>query len=625
LTATHASKQERGSATLGAVPRADGSCDFLVWAPRAQDVSVRLVAPQERIEKLTPAERGYFRGRLKDVRPDAQYFFRLGGGPERPDPASRFQPAGVHGPSAVVDTQFPWQDAGWRGLPLEQLVFYEIHVGTFTPEGTFDAVIPRLEALRELGVTAIQLMPVAQFPGNRNWGYDGTYPFAVQNSYGGPAALKRLVNACHQHGLAASLDVVYNHLGPEGNYLADFAPYFTDRYHTPWGSALNFDGTHSDEVRRFFIENALYWITEFHFDALRLDAIHAIVDASATPFLEELGAAIHERAGELSRAVYVIPENDRNDARVLKPREQGGLGLDAQWCDDFHHSLHTLVTGERNGYYEDFGSVEHLARAFRDAYVYTGQYSAYRQRRHGNSPRDLAPRQFVVAAQTHDQVGNRAWGERLTQLVDFESLKLAAGALLLSPMLPLLFMGEEYGEAAPFLYFVSHTDPSLVEAVRKGRREEFARFDWKGEVPDPQDEATFQRSKLNWDLQHSGRHRALRSLYRELMRLRREIPALANSDKGAIDTQSFTDARLLIVRRWTEDDEILAVFSFGDSDTDVAAPLPQGPWARVLDSDATCWSGPGSVTPEKLGSSGSPRLRLRRRAFVLYRREKAGG
>jgi maltooligosyltrehalose trehalohydrolase len=359
-------------------------------------------------------------------------------------------------------------------------------VGTFTPEGTFEAIIPHLDELRELGITAVELMPVAQFPGTRNWGYDGVYPFAVQNSYGGPEGLKRLVNACHGRGIAVVLDVVYNHLGPEGNYLWDFGPYFTDRYKTPWGSAINFDGPHSDPVRRLFIENALYWVTEFRMDGLRIDAVHGILDFSAYPFLEELASAVHEKAERLNRRVYVIAESDLNDTRVIRSRELGGYGLDAQWNDDFHHALHTLLTEDQTGYYQDFGRLGDLVKAFREGFVCSGQYSSYRRRRHGNSSRDIPAGCFVVFAQNHDQVGNRMRGERLSQLVCRERMKLAAGVVFLSPFIPLLFMGEEYGETAPFPYFISHSDADLVEAVRRGRREEFAAFGWSQEPPDPQ-------------------------------------------------------------------------------------------------------------------------------------------
>ncbi len=377
------------------------------------------------------------------------------------------------------------------------MIMYELHAGTFIPEGTFDAVIPGLDHLKDLGINATDIMPVAQFPGERNWGYDGVYPFAVQNSYGGPDGLKRIVNECHTKGIAVILDVIYNHLGPEGNYLRDYGPYFTDRYKTPWGQAINFDGPYSNEVRNFFIENALSWLKNYHIEGLRIDAIHGIYDMSAQPFLPELAERVEEFSQQEGRKFYLIAESDLNNSYALRPRDSGGSGLDALWCDDFHHALHTLLTGETDGYYVDFGKIGHLVKSFREGFVYSGQYSAFRKRNHGNSSADIPPDRFVVFSQNHDQTGNRLKGERLSSLVSFESLKLAAGVVLLSPYIPLIFMGEEYGETAPFLFFISHSDPELIKAVRQGRKDEFKTFNWKDEPPDPQDIETFMRSKLD--------------------------------------------------------------------------------------------------------------------------------
>ncbi len=460
--------------TIGAWTVGEGRCRFRVWAPTAQSVEVHLLPPAERFVPMAGRRRGYYEVVLDGVEPGTLYRYRLDGTLERPDPASRCQPEDVHGPSQVVDSDFDWDDDAWCGIPLRDYIVYELHVGTFTPEGTFEAIIPYLPELRALGITAVELMPIAQFPGQRNWGYDGVYPFAVQHSYGGPDGLKRLVQACHQHSLAVVLDVVYNHLGPDGNYLGDYGPYFTERYKTPWGGALNLDGPYSDEVRRFFIDNALFWVTEFRIDALRVDAVHAILDHSAQPFLQELGLALQARAEHMNRRIYAIAESALNDTRIIRPRELGGYGLDAQWNDDFHHALRVLLTGDQGGYYQDFGELGHLAKAFREGFVYAGDYSTYRRRRHGNSSQHMPAQQFVVFTQNHDQVGNRMLGERLSQLVSLEALKLAASAVLLSPFIPLLFMGEEYGEVAPFQYFISHLDAQLVDAVRRGRREEFA-------------------------------------------------------------------------------------------------------------------------------------------------------
>ena len=606
------------SPALGATQLAGGRTEFLVWAPRAERVEVRLLDARERLVPLSAGERGYHHAVVEGAGSGCRFFYRLDGDKQRPDPTSRFQPEGVHGPSEVVDSMFDWQDSAWRGLPLERFIHYEIHVGAFTPEGTLEAIVPRLDELRELGITAIELMPVAQFPGERNWGYDGVCPFAVQNSYGGPLGLKKLVNACHTRGLAVVLDVVYNHLGPEGNYLADFGPYFTDFYHTPWGPAVNYDRAESDEVRRYFIENALYWVTDFHIDALRLDAVHAIVDPSARPFLEELGAAVHKRAEELQRQIWVIPESDRNDGRLIRTREAGGLGLDAQWSDDFHHALHTLLTGESDGYYADFGKIEHLARAFTDGFVYSGQYSSNRRRRHGNTSRDIPAHRFVVCAQNHDQVGNRMLGERLSQLVSFDGLRLAAGVVLLSPFVPLLFMGEEYGETAPFLYFIHHSDPALVEAVRKGRREEFSRFRWRGEIPDPQDEQTFLRSKLNHELRRNSGHRVLNEFYRELIRLRKQLPSLARLSKADMEVAGFETEKALFVRRWSGSDQAFAVYNFSDSPATLRVPVPSGEWQKLLDSAEERWGGSGSSIPNAISLQGRSSITLGPRSLVLF-------
>ncbi|MGH2459829.1 MAG: malto-oligosyltrehalose trehalohydrolase [Chloroflexota bacterium] len=602
---------------LGATYLGHGRCQFLVWAPFATTVDLHLVSPEDRLVRLAPGPRGYHHGSVERVAPGARYLYRLNGNDERPDPASRSQPDGVHRASQVVGREFPWQDQSWFGLPLSRFVIYELHVGTFTTEGTFGAIVGHLADLRALGVTAIELMPVAQFPGGRNWGYDGVYPFAAQSSYGGPIGLKRLVDAAHAHGLAVVLDVVYNHLGPEGNYLGNFGPYFTDRYRTPWGLAVNVDGPGSDEVRRYFVENALGWLDEFHVDALRLDAVEAIRDASAIPFLEELAIEVGELAQRLNRRLSLIAESDLNDTRIIRARGLGGLGLDAQWNDDFHHALHALLTGERVGYYADFGDLDHLARAWREGFVYTGDYSPHRQHRHGNSSRQTPAEQFVVCAQNHDQVGNRMLGERLSHLVSFEGLKLAASAVLLSPFVPLLFMGEEYGETAPFLYFTSHGDPELVRAVREGRRAEFAAFQWSGEMPDPQDEATFDRSKLRHGLRQAGQHRVLADFYRELLRLRATRPALASLSKETQEVISFPDRRALVFRRWHRDDQVVVAFNFGDAAAEISARIPRGDWRKALDSAEPRWLGSGTSVPERLSSDGEVTFALAPKASLV--------
>ncbi len=606
---------------LGAVCLDDERCRFRVWAPRSEGVDLHILYPQDRSIRMQQKPAGYHQAIVDAVKPGMRYKYRLASGKELPDPVSRYQPEGVHGPSQVIDRRFDWQDRHWFGLPIENYIIYELHTGTFTPEGTFEAVIPHLDELAETGITAIEIMPVAQFPGARNWGYDGVFPFAVQNSYGGPAGLKKLVNACHQRGLAAILDVVYNHIGPEGNYLPQFGPYFTDHYKTPWGPALNFDDAYSDEVRHFFISNAVEWITDYHFDALRLDAVHAILDHSALNFLEELAERVHEQGTALNRRVYVIAESALNDTRVIRPSELGGYGLDAQWNDDFHHSLHTLLTKEREGYYADFGDFQHMAQAFSEGFVYSGRYSVNRGRRHGNSSRGIPSVKFVVFAQNHDQIGNRMLGERLSQLVSFEASKLASGIVLLSPFVPLLFMGDEYGEKAPFQYFVSHSDKNLIEAVRRGRREEFASFKWSGEPPDPQSEETFRRSRLNHALKKEPWHREVLEYHKELIRLRSTLPALRSLSKEKMDVVTFEEERILAVRRWNRNNETLAIFNFNDREVQLVHPMPYGVWRKRLDSDDPRWKGQGARVPDIMEFGSGSTLALQPYAVLLFEKE----
>lgn len=610
---------------IGADYLGEGRCKFTVWAPQVEAAAVQIVAPDERLIPMVEEPGGYWRATAEGIEPGTLYFYQLNGDESRPDPAAQFQPEGVHGPSQVVDHGFDWHDQDWVGIPLEDLILYELHVGTFTPEGTFAAIIDRLKDLKALGVNAIELMPIAQFPGNetaeggcayRNWGYDGVYPFAVQNSYGGPEGLKQLVDACHQQGLSVFLDVVYNHFGPEGNYTSRFGPYFTDTYRTPWGSAINFDDAHSPGVRNFFIENALYWLREYHLDGLRLDAIHAIYDLGAKHFLAELAERVAAFSQEQGRQQCLIAESDLNDPCVIRPLELGGHGMDGQWSDDFHHALYTLLTGEQIGYYQDFGACEHLAKAYQDSFVYDWRYSAHRQRFHGNCARDRDPAQFVVCIQNHDQVGNRPFGERLSQLVPFEALKLAAGAVLLSPYTPLLFMGEEYGEEAPFTYFVSHADPDLIAAVRQGRKLEFAEFHAEGEALDPEALDTFLMCKLNWQQHQSGKHQTLWSFYQHLIRLRQTLPALRQRHRQAMATCSDEAQKLVGWRRWSEHQELYCWMNFNSEDVIVKPELLGRSWRKLLESADSQWLGPGSLLPETLAPAQP--LTLRSQSLVLY-------
>ncbi len=606
---------------LGANRLPSGEWEFLLWAPHTRRACIHLLGPTKQNVEMARVEtggedRGYFSA-VMDADEAARYLYRLDGSRELPDPASRFQPEGVHGPSQLVDpSTFEWTDSGWTGLPLERSIFYELHVGTYTPEGTFEALIDHLDDLASLGITTIELMPIAQFPGARNWGYDGVFPFAAQNTYGGPYGLQRLVNAAHARGLAVALDVVYNHLGPEGNYLGDYGRYFTDRYRTPWGEAINYDGAGSDEVRRYFIENALYWLEHYHFDALRLDAVHGIFDFSALHFLSELKSSVEELSHRLGRQIYLIAESDLNDSRIIAPREHGGYEIDSQWSDDFHHSLHTLLTKEKVGYYQDFGRVSQLAQTLREGWCYSGQYSHYRRRKHGNSPRGISSPHFVVCNQNHDQVGNRAAGERLSALVDFEALKLAAGVTLLSPFVPMLFMGEEYGETAPFQYFTSHLDADLVEAVRRGRRDEFKAFGWDGLVPDPQDETTFRRSELQHSLKRQEPHDTLLRFYKKLIRFRKE------HDLGAPGDWSVREVgdSLLLLFRADPKVRLAMIFNFSSTNSIANPELLElrGLWRANLYSADRSWRGPGESLPDEVRFSKPFALKMHPQSFVLF-------
>ncbi|MBD2778602.1 malto-oligosyltrehalose trehalohydrolase [Iningainema tapete] len=610
---------------IGAHYLGDGRCEFTVWAPEKEAVAVHVVSPQERKLPMEHLEDGYWQVTATDIHPGTLYYYQLSSGETRPDPASHFQPEGVHKASEVIDHSFTWNDSNWSGVSLEQMIIYELHVGTFTPEGTFEAIIPRLKDLRELGVNAIEIMPIAQFPGDqpteskyayRNWGYDGVYLYAVQNSYGGSLGLRRLVDACHQEGIAVILDVVYNHFGPEGNYMSHFGPYFTQTYRTPWGSAMNFDDALSHHVRNFFIENALYWLRDHHIDALRLDAVHAIYDLGAKHFLEELAENVDSLSTEQGRKVYLIAESDLNDVRVIRPPELGGYGIDAQWSDDFHHALHALLTGDDIGYYQDFGKCEHLAKAYQDTFVYDWKYAPHRRRFHGNSARDRSPNQFVVCIQNHDQIGNQLLGERLSKLIPFEGLKLAAGAVILSPYIPMLFMGEEYAEEAPFTYFVSHADPDLIKAVREGRKQEFSAFHYDGEPPDPESPETFKMCKLNWEKRKEGKHQVIWSFYQELIRLRNTIPALVKRERQNIEVDFQEDERVIWWRRWSDDSQILAIMNFNLTDVTFQSKFSSNGGKKILDSADEKWHGSGSVLPDSISSGQA--LTLKAQSFALY-------
>lgn len=601
---------------VGAQYLGNDRCRFTVWAPLCQQVAVKVISPTQQQLSMQKLEFGYWQVEAENITPRTQYFYQLDHQVARPDPASNFQPKGVHDVSEVVDHHaFQWADQSWSNLPQSELIIYELHPGTFTSPGTFTAIIPYLSQLKDLGINAIELMPVAQFPGERNWGYDGVYPYAIQNSYGGPEGLKQLVNACHQSGIAIVLDTVYNHFGPEGNYVNEFAPYFTEAYKSPWGKAINFDQAYSYGVRNYFIQNALYWFEHYHIDMLRLDATDTIFDSGAKHFLQELVEATDIFSQQQGRKFYLVGENDFSDVKVVSSAKTGGYGLDGQWNDAFHHCLHTLLTGEQAGYYQDYGKCEQLAKAFKQGFVYSGQYAPFRNRYYGSDSSHLPGDRFVVFAQNHDQVGNRVLGERLSSLVSFEALKLAAATVLLAPYIPLIFMGEEYAETSPFLYFVSHTDPELIAAVRQGRRKEFESFHLEDEYADPESVETFERSRLNWHLWQGGKHKILRELYQHLIRLRQTIPALKHLSKQDLEVWALEEKKVMLLHRWHKQSHIFSAMNFNQNEILFKMPV-QGEWQKILDSAEEKWMGAGTELPSYL--SVEQEMVIKGQSFVLY-------
>jgi maltooligosyltrehalose trehalohydrolase len=572
-----------------------GRAEICVWAPDCAAVSLELAGGEALLLSRQPF--GYWQLSTDELQPGMNYRFLLDEQPV-PDITSLSQPDGVHGYSCAYDLRAQqWHDQHWDNPPLKDYILYELHTGTFTAEGTFAAISKKLNYLRELGVTAIEMMPVAQFPGERNWGYDGVFPFAVQNSYGGPSGLRDLVDACHQQGIAVVLDVVYNHFGPEGNYLSQYGPYFTGKYQTPWGDAVNFDDAGSDQVRRLFIENVMMWFRDFHIDALRLDAVHAIKDFSPKHILREIKEHVNELMTATGKTHHLIVECDLNDKRFINPLGQKGYGMDAQWIDEFHHALRVSAGGARDGYYADFEPVVSLAAAYQHAYVYHGQYSAQRQKTFGTLT-DNPGEQFVVFSQNHDQVGNRMLGERSSQLFSTEMQKLMVGAVLVSPFIPLLFMGEEKAETNPFLYFISHTDPKLVRAVQQGRKKEFAAFHAEGEAPDPQAVATFEKSKIEWGNLSEGPASDRLRYYQALITLRKTNPALKVPDRDKLVVEQAADKGVIVLRRWQDDQELFCLLNFSGNAATI--PCPRGVRSAVKIFD--------SADPEWGGSKSSPAI-----------------
>jgi maltooligosyltrehalose trehalohydrolase len=570
-----------------------GACKFSVWAPKHDRVNLTLMDENQQFE-MVKIEKGYWGLTVSGLKPGQKYMYKLSNQEQRPDPASRFQPDGVFGSSAIIDHEaFTWTDNDWDGMDLKDLIFYEIHVGSFTQKGTFKSIIERIKDLADFGVNAVELMPVSQFSGDRNWGYDGVFPFAVQNTYGTPDELKMLVNECHLHGIALFIDFVYNHLGPEGNWLNDYAPYFSIDRATRWGPTINLDGPLSEGVRNYFLENTLYWLRNYHLDGIRLDSILSMHDNSKKHFFQELNEEVETFASQVGKKIYVIAETGFNEPKVLTPIDQGGYGFDAQWLDDFQHALFSLLTGEKEGYYRHYGQLDDLMHVLTDAYCFVGMNNNFRRRRKEESFRWIAAYRFVVFSQNHDQIGNRLLGERLITLAGFEAAKLAAGIMMLSPYVPLLFMGEEHGETAPFLFFTDFLSQELRENILEGRRREFSEFKWKGEIPDPQSLETFEKSKVNWQKRNQGKNAQILAYYRNLLRLRKSI-FCSDANRG-INLSSFK-SQLLFIHKNEVKALVIANFSsqlqrfkFLSEDHQVCK--------KILDSADSSWGGPGSSMP----------------------------
>jgi maltooligosyltrehalose trehalohydrolase len=598
----------------------DGSPMAFCWAPFAR--KLELDSEGKGSYAFSKLADGYWSCECPGLKPGDRYFLKINGKKRFPDPASLSQPDGVHGPSQAVDLEEIRKQCleGYKGLALADLVIYELHTGTFSPEGTFAGIAKRLPYLKGLGVNAIEIMPVASFPGIRNWGYDGVFPYAVQHSYGGPEGLADLVKACHEQGMAVILDVVYNHLGPEGNYLGEFGPYFTKKYQNPWGKAVNFDDEHSHGVRHYFLENALMWLRDFDIDGLRLDAIHAIVDNSPKHFLQELSQEVQQLNAETGRNHFLIGESDLNDPMIFKPTRAGGYGLDSQWCDDWHHALHAKLTGERMGYYIDFGPMEQLVKSFNHAFVYDGIYSKYRKKIFGTPVGDEQGERFVVFTQNHDQTGNRMLGDRLSTLVDFESLKIAAAALLFSPFVPMLFMGEEFGEESPFLFFTSHGSERLAEQVRRGRKREYRAFLKDVEPPDPQAEETFLRSKLKWDFSKNRQKESLLAFYKRCIQLRKEITLFRPGCRKNIRATQMGKGAMLLARKG-EKETVLVVFNFSEKPfSGKINALKDQPGDLLLYSAHKQWGGSiyDGHDPMESSSGKTPKIYLEPRSVAVF-------
>jgi maltooligosyltrehalose trehalohydrolase len=573
-----------------------GTCRFIVWAPNQS--RLKLVLPEENQHfSMVKSAGGYWTHTIDGIEAGTRYLYELDDKPQVPDPASHYQPEGVFGASQVIDHDaFCWNDHRWRGFDLKDLIFYELHVGTFTPEGTLKAVQGRIKELHELGITAVELMPITQFSGIRNWGYDSVFPYAVHNSYGKPDDLKALVNECHNQGVALFMDCVYNHLGPEGNCLNNYGPYFPNTRIGRWGASVNLDGSQNEGVRNYFLENILHWLSRYNLDGIRLDSVLSMHDKSPHHFLAELNKKSQDYAKTANKKSYLIAESGYNISQVLTPLEKGGFGFDAQWLDDLQHAVFALLTGEREGYYGNYGNIQDLAETLTDGFVFVGAGSNYKRKRPGESYSCIPAEQFIVFSQNHDQVGNRLLGDRLIALSGVEVAKLAAGVILLSPYVPLLFMGEEYGETAPFQFFVDYQNRELAETVRAGRKKEFAFFHWQDEVPDPQSIETFEKSKLNWQIRNTEQGQKILSYYRALIKLRRNYPIFHPQTKRQIKSL-HTEDNVLFVHKQDNNTEAVIIANCAKTPVYYDFPFEGGTYIKVLDSSDFAYAGLGSSLP----------------------------
>ncbi|WP_166335805.1 malto-oligosyltrehalose trehalohydrolase [Sphingobacterium chungjuense] len=574
---------------IGVRTTADGT-HISVWAPKAKIVQCQ-VEDQKTLITLDRKEYGYWETKTHAIKAGDRYQFVLDG-EAYPDPASYYQPEGVHGASQVVDLSFNWTDGGYTVPAMKDLIIYELHIGTFTDTHDFQGTIDKIPYLKKLGINAIEIMPIAQFPGERNWGYDGVFPFAVQDSYGGPKAFQQLVDAAHAQDIAIVLDVVYNHFGPEGNYAPNYGPYFTDKYGTPWGSAINFDDAYSNGVRDFVLANVRMWFADYHVDALRIDAAHALKDWSASHILQDIRRETNAWIEEQERDHYLIVECDLNDRRYLESLEKNGFAMDGQWVDEFHHALRVAAGGKPDGYYSDFHGVADLAKSLQHAYVYTGQYSEHRQKFFGTDTVGITGDHFIVFSQNHDQTGNRMLGERSSMLFSADMQRLMALTVMASPFVPMLFMGEEWSASTPFQYFVHHSDEELIEAVRKGRKEEFKSFHSDAEAPDPQSENTFADCVLKWDEVDSGAHQQMLAYYEALISFRKANSILRQVDRSLVTVQYDEPKSVIVLSYAFEDQLMVGLLNFSSAAQTVSLDSAYS-WERIWDTSDPAWGGSG--------------------------------